>query len=101
MTTRSGLSSSMRDSTASTSLSSWAPKCKSERWIRRGMPKGTRCPVRGSPPTPSVMDRTEANTGTREVAERLRFDEAALADWMADHVEGFQGPLTVRQFKGG
>ncbi|HJS41688.1 MAG TPA: phosphotransferase family protein [Sphingomicrobium sp.] len=47
------------------------------------------------------MDRTEANTGTREVAERLRFDEAALADWMADHVEGFQGSLTVRQFKGG
>ena len=30
------------------------------------------------------MDRTEANTGTREVAERLRFDEAALARWMAE-----------------
>lgn len=47
------------------------------------------------------MDRTEANTGTREVAERLRFDETALARWMAEHVEGFRGPLTVRQFKGG
>ena len=47
------------------------------------------------------MDRTEANTGTREVADRLRFDEAALSAWMAEHVDGFQGPLTVRQFKGG
>jgi len=47
------------------------------------------------------MDRTEANTGTREVAERLRFDETALADWMQGHVEGFAKPLTVRQFKGG
>jgi aminoglycoside phosphotransferase (APT) family kinase protein len=47
------------------------------------------------------MDRTEANSGTREVAERLRFDEAALGLWMAEHVAGFEGPLTVRQFKGG
>lgn len=35
------------------------------------------------------------------VRDNHRFDEAALAQWMADHVEGFQGPLTVRQFKGG
>ena len=47
------------------------------------------------------MDRTEANTGTREVADRLRFDESSLARWMGDHVAGFRGPLTVRQFKGG
>ena len=47
------------------------------------------------------MDRTEANTGTREVSERLRFDVAALEKWMADHVDGFSGPLTVSQFKGG
>jgi len=47
------------------------------------------------------MDRTQANTGTREVAERLRFDEAALASWMETHVAGFQGPLSVSQFKGG
>ena len=47
------------------------------------------------------MDRTEANTGTREVVERLRFDVAALERWMAEHVEGFAGPLTVSQFKGG
>jgi aminoglycoside phosphotransferase (APT) family kinase protein len=47
------------------------------------------------------MDRTEANTGTREVSERLRFDVVSLEQWMADHVENFSGPLTVSQFKGG
>ena len=47
------------------------------------------------------MDRTEANTGTRDVSERLRFDEAALEAWMQANVAGFRGPLTVSQFKGG
>src|SRR5689334_12324013 len=47
------------------------------------------------------MDRTEANSGTREVSERLRFNVAALERWMADHVPGVAGPLTVSQFKGG
>ena len=47
------------------------------------------------------MDRTQANTGTREVAERLRFDEAALGRWMLGCVAGFRGPLRVSQFKGG
>jgi aminoglycoside phosphotransferase (APT) family kinase protein len=47
------------------------------------------------------MDRTEANTGTREVSERLRFDEAPLSAWMQANVDGFHGPLTVSQFKGG
>jgi aminoglycoside phosphotransferase (APT) family kinase protein len=47
------------------------------------------------------MDRTQANTGTRDVSERLRFDVAALEGWMSDHVDGFAGPLSVSQFKGG
>jgi aminoglycoside phosphotransferase (APT) family kinase protein len=47
------------------------------------------------------MDRTEANTGTRDVAQHLRFDVAALERWMGDNVDGFDGPLTVSQFKGG
>jgi aminoglycoside phosphotransferase (APT) family kinase protein len=47
------------------------------------------------------MDRTEANTGTREVSERLRIDTGALERWMAEHVVDFAGPLTVSQFKGG
>jgi aminoglycoside phosphotransferase (APT) family kinase protein len=48
-----------------------------------------------------TMDRTEANSGTADVSERLRFDVAALERWMAQHVEGFAGPLAVAQFKGG
>ena len=47
------------------------------------------------------MDRTEANTGTRPVSERLRFDEAALEAWLRAHVPGFRGPIRVSQFKGG
>jgi aminoglycoside phosphotransferase (APT) family kinase protein len=42
-----------------------------------------------------------ANAGTTAVREGYRFDEAALARWMAEHVEGYEGPLTVEQFKGG
>jgi aminoglycoside phosphotransferase (APT) family kinase protein len=47
------------------------------------------------------MDRTEANSGTRAVSDKLAFDVAALEAWMAAHVDGFAGPLTVTQFKGG
>ena len=43
----------------------------------------------------------EANAGTTEVREAYRFDEAALHRWMADHVDGYAGPLSVSQFKGG
>ena len=45
--------------------------------------------------------REAANTGTKEVAESHRFDEASLQAWMGGHVEGYAGPLEVRQFKGG
>ncbi|MET0250504.1 MAG: phosphotransferase [Sphingobium sp.] len=44
---------------------------------------------------------TEAQTGTTQVREKHRFDEAALAQWMEANVEGYAGPLTVEQFKGG
>jgi aminoglycoside phosphotransferase (APT) family kinase protein len=47
------------------------------------------------------MNRTEANTGTREVSDRLRFDVAGLERWMGDHVPSFSGPVSVCQFKGG
>ena len=47
------------------------------------------------------MDRTQANSGTRAVAEKLRFDEAKLAEWMARNVVGYVGPLTISQFAGG
>jgi len=45
--------------------------------------------------------REAQNTGVKPVAESHRFDEDALAGWMAANVEGFAAPLEVRQFKGG
>jgi aminoglycoside phosphotransferase (APT) family kinase protein len=39
--------------------------------------------------------------GTRPVAPQHAFDEAALARWLADHVDGLSGELKVEQFKGG
>jgi len=42
-----------------------------------------------------------ANLGTSPVRTGFSFDEAALAAWMQVHVEGFAGPLVVRQFRGG
>jgi len=39
--------------------------------------------------------------GTMAVQERHRFDEQALARFMAVNVEGFTPPLQVEQFKGG
>lgn len=42
-----------------------------------------------------------ANIGVGEVREVFRFDEAALARWMQENVEGFAGPLEVQQFRGG
>ena len=43
----------------------------------------------------------ELNSGTRPVDERHRFDEAKLEAWLKANVDGFEGPLEVRQFKGG
>jgi len=47
------------------------------------------------------MDRTEANSGTRDVDQRLAFDSAALESWMEANIAGYTGPLGVSQFKGG
>jgi aminoglycoside phosphotransferase (APT) family kinase protein len=47
---------------------------------------------------PSAQD---LNSGTKPVEERHRIDEASLLTWLEANVEGFQGPLEVRQFKGG
>jgi aminoglycoside phosphotransferase (APT) family kinase protein len=38
---------------------------------------------------------------TAEVREQHRFDVAALERYMRAHVDGFAGPLTVQQFRGG
>ncbi|QGZ61062.1 phosphotransferase [Paraburkholderia acidisoli] len=49
-------------------------------------------------PTPTDYSAFE---GTRPVAARQRFDMDALAAWLAAHVAGFEGPLTIEQFAGG
>ncbi|HEX5129177.1 MAG TPA: phosphotransferase [Usitatibacter sp.] len=40
-------------------------------------------------------------SGTMPVVERQRFDVAALEAWMGANVAGFEGPVTVEQFRGG
>ncbi len=49
----------------------------------------------------SGLDAESTFSGVKPVEERHRFDEARLAQWMKDNVKGYQGPLTVFQFKGG
>src|ERR1700752_3480264 len=45
--------------------------------------------------------RDEEFSGTKEVEERHRINEANLDAWMKANVEGYKGPLSVLQFKGG
>ena len=45
--------------------------------------------------------KDEEFSGTKEVEERHRIDECVSTGWMDENVEGYQGPLTVLQFKGG
>ncbi len=40
-------------------------------------------------------------SGVKPVEERHKLNQADLARWMAGHIEGFEGPLEVHQFKGG
>jgi aminoglycoside phosphotransferase (APT) family kinase protein len=47
------------------------------------------------------MNDPEDFTGTRPVAPQHAVDAGALGDWLARHVEGFSGPLTLASFKGG
>lgn len=49
----------------------------------------------------NALDRQAMYSGTKEVSPALRFDTARLEAYLAAHVPGFAGPLTVRQFKGG
>jgi aminoglycoside phosphotransferase (APT) family kinase protein len=49
----------------------------------------------------TVNDRQSTFSGTKEVAERLRFDVGALESYLRARAPGFAGPITVSQFKGG
>jgi aminoglycoside phosphotransferase (APT) family kinase protein len=44
---------------------------------------------------------TQEFVGTAPPPAHLALDGSALAAWMAEHVEGFAGPLSVAKFKGG
>ncbi|MDP2260628.1 MAG: phosphotransferase [Caulobacter sp.] len=43
----------------------------------------------------------DLNSGTKPVDERHRIDEGRLEAWLKANVEGYAGPLEVRQCKGG
>jgi aminoglycoside phosphotransferase (APT) family kinase protein len=46
-------------------------------------------------------ERQQRFSGTKEVAEHLRFDPASLERYLVAEIDGFAGPLEVEQFKGG
>lgn len=49
----------------------------------------------------STDSRQDAYEGTKPVAEAVKFDEARLCEYLSDKIDGFAGPITVEQFKGG
>jgi aminoglycoside phosphotransferase (APT) family kinase protein len=48
-----------------------------------------------------MSTRQEQFSGTRDVREPHRFDVLKLESWFREHVPDFEGPIAVRQFKGG
>ena len=48
-----------------------------------------------------MSTRQEKFSGTKEVQAHLTFSTDKLEQFMLDAVEGYQGPLAVREFKGG
>lgn len=46
-------------------------------------------------------DPHEQFKGVKAVEERHKLDDAALDVWMRANIEGYAGPLTINQFKGG
>src|SRR5439155_43262 len=56
---------------------------------------------RGGPRDRAMTERLEQIAGTMEVRDTHRFEVAALERYMREHVAGFAGRLTVRQFMGG
>lgn len=50
---------------------------------------------------PDGIPPDEVFTGTKPVEDRHRIDETKLHAWLTVNIEGYAGPLTVLQFKGG
>jgi aminoglycoside phosphotransferase (APT) family kinase protein len=48
-----------------------------------------------------MLERGSAFSGTEGVRPGQEVDARKLADWLGVHVEGYAGPLTIEQFKGG
>lgn len=68
------------------------------------MPQGIPLALGGGPFLWSGMaepDPHENFKGVKPVEDRHRLDEASLERWLKSNVEGFEGPLTLNQFKGG
>ena len=68
------------------------------------MPQGIPLALGGGPFLWSGMaepDPHENFKGVKPVEDRHRLDEASLEHWLKANVEGFEGPLTLNQFKGG
>lgn len=51
--------------------------------------------------TGNSSDRQETFTGTRAPSPGLGIDPTTLAQYLEGRIEGFAGPVTIRQFKGG
>jgi aminoglycoside phosphotransferase (APT) family kinase protein len=49
----------------------------------------------------ATIDRQAIFTGTKDVAEALRFDTARLEAYLAAHIADFLPPVRAQQFKGG
>ena len=45
--------------------------------------------------------RQEENSGTREVSTEHQIARGPLEEYLQEHVDGYAGPLTIKQFKGG
>lgn len=48
-----------------------------------------------------TLDRQQVFSGTKEAAPALVLDAARLDHYLAGVIQGFKGPLTIKQFKGG
>jgi aminoglycoside phosphotransferase (APT) family kinase protein len=48
-----------------------------------------------------MLEKQSAFSGTEGVRPGQEIDVQNLADWLDVHVEGYAGPLTIEQFKGG
>ncbi|MGF1454542.1 MAG: phosphotransferase [Alphaproteobacteria bacterium] len=48
-----------------------------------------------------AQSRQDLFSGTKDVADIHRIDEGRLHEYLSQTVDGYRGPLTVRQFKGG